>query len=1244
MYLLKQLKEKLAQNNTSWLQRAFKTIRNAVFFTKLLKEKTNFKKSLLFLWCLHKERSLFSPDYYLNNNKDVDPKKVSPLIHFLVLGWKERRNPNINFNIDYYLSTYADIAQQGVNPFLHYIEKGWREGRNPSYSFSTNNYIANHPSCLAENTNPLLHRSRQPVDVTNSPDLREQILFDVEPKKFTKTVTVIIPIYIANLNGVEVLLRLLETIHDAYLRVDRHLSFILIDDGSPLKKSKELIKETGFLERQDTTYIENSTNQGFVKTVNVGLNRVNGDSDVILLNSDTEIHGRVFEILQHACYRSPNIASVTPLSNRATIASLTNWPFGEDVIYDLSAAVVAGVVESAGLIGGQNHTPTGHGFCMYLSRSAINAVGAFDDVTFLHGYGEENDWSMRAVVAGYVHTICTECFVFHHESMSFSSEMKKTLQKENSAKLLAKHPYYNEMVRVHLNTNHLDRYRKILSLLLLEKKKKKHSLKTICFVIHDSFRNHRGGVQQHVRQLVEGLICIENGYEVFIVSPDKLCGTSYEVHFSQRNESIEISGIDKHTTIEVLQRLEERIDILHIHHTFCLETEITDWLKSSNIDKKVLTIHDYDLFCSNPFLLNAHGEFCLAPDKSRYCHDKICEQKGEHLSLLHVMDTICVPSENCKHYVCRLLGNDEIINKINVLPHFLSFGNSVQNSFSHDSQNSQLSTNIVFLGALYQHKGGEIFLRCSDQIAAMGYQPYIWGHIQPALLNTFTNIPPVVHYRNWRELLELYKAYGAYIIVMPASCPETFSYTLYEALFLLRVPVVVGPYGNPAEVVRAYGVGEVMDSLTEKSLLDAVHMISENYDDYMSAITKYKRDAFHSFFKTPYIKKYTKDILGNSQQMPVALEQELPSNIDQLSHSGQKIMNKTFSNPQKSEIRILVVHALSENDPPYFFRVENPAYYMKKMGAGVDIVSLDDVPSSSQQYDLIYLSRTPYTEKLGILIKDAKHRRKTCVLDVDDLVFHSDFIDHFYFLNKKSSSFSVYKDLLANIERTFHLVDILLGSTPAIASIAQKHRKTSLYFRNMLRQSKLQMYNKIYEDRASFKEPIIGYFSGSDTHDKDFEMIQPILEQLFSTHPNVKLLVMGFVQSSSFFEKFSERIILQEFDSYDTYLRSLQRCKVVVIPNAEINEFTQCKSSIKFLEAAAVGTPVISSPIYEMLFSIDHGATSWIAKGKNDWVKYIEIALSGEHAEYIGENARKHVFERFSNKSETFFRLIASLV
>ena len=43
---------------------------------------------------------------------------------------------------------------------------------------------------------------------------------------------------------------------------------------------------------------------------------------------------------------------------------------------------------------------TGVGFCLYIRRQLIESVGAFDPVFGL-GYGEENDFCMRATRAGF---------------------------------------------------------------------------------------------------------------------------------------------------------------------------------------------------------------------------------------------------------------------------------------------------------------------------------------------------------------------------------------------------------------------------------------------------------------------------------------------------------------------------------------------------------------------------------------------------------------------------------------------------------------------------------------------------------------------------------------------------------------------------------------------------------------------------------------------------------------------------
>lgn len=79
----------------------------------------------------------FDTAYYLAHNKDVAASGMSPLLHFLRHGVKERRNPSAHFDISYYLNKYPDVRKSGMNPLYHYIKYGKAEGREPRASVRT---------------------------------------------------------------------------------------------------------------------------------------------------------------------------------------------------------------------------------------------------------------------------------------------------------------------------------------------------------------------------------------------------------------------------------------------------------------------------------------------------------------------------------------------------------------------------------------------------------------------------------------------------------------------------------------------------------------------------------------------------------------------------------------------------------------------------------------------------------------------------------------------------------------------------------------------------------------------------------------------------------------------------------------------------------------------------------------------------------------------------------------------------
>lgn len=72
---------------------------------------------------------LFDHEYYLTVNLDVKISGMDPLLHYLIHGWRENRNPSREFDAFFYLSTYPEIKKANLNPLLDYIQRGRKEGR-----------------------------------------------------------------------------------------------------------------------------------------------------------------------------------------------------------------------------------------------------------------------------------------------------------------------------------------------------------------------------------------------------------------------------------------------------------------------------------------------------------------------------------------------------------------------------------------------------------------------------------------------------------------------------------------------------------------------------------------------------------------------------------------------------------------------------------------------------------------------------------------------------------------------------------------------------------------------------------------------------------------------------------------------------------------------------------------------------------------------------------------------------------
>jgi GT2 family glycosyltransferase len=215
---------------------------------------------------------------------------------------------------------------------------------------------------------------------------------------------------------------------------------LIIDDASTDKRVLPLLRSWVSQSGSHHRLLIHKENRGFVATANHGMQQ--SESDIILLNSDTEVTNGWLEKLALCLDSDKSIATATPWSNNGEIVSIPGFCIDNPV--PENPDIIASVISSCGQPDYPD-MPTAVGFCMAISRRAIRLLGLFDEVAFGRGYGEENDFCQRAEKAGLRNVLCDNAYVVHHGNASFGPLGLKP-DETTMSRLLAKHPDYLRQV------------------------------------------------------------------------------------------------------------------------------------------------------------------------------------------------------------------------------------------------------------------------------------------------------------------------------------------------------------------------------------------------------------------------------------------------------------------------------------------------------------------------------------------------------------------------------------------------------------------------------------------------------------------------------------------------------------------------------------------------------------------------------------------------------------------------------
>ncbi|RAI00523.1 hypothetical protein DLJ53_14750 [Acuticoccus sediminis] len=738
----------------------------------------------------------FDNQFYLDTYPELRNMVFGPARHYILKGWKEGRDPSELFSTRDYLETYGDVAEARINPYRHWLTHGRNEGRTASVSRARRVAL------------------QQPDQALLVPRLKADSDWDDLPARVidpptAHAVNVVIPVY-----------KSLEHVSATIWSVlaaenETPCECLVIDDCSPQPEVSaflRMLEEKGLIR-----LLVNEENLGFVGTVNRGMAH-NEHRDVVLLNADTYVHDGWLDRLMEPLRDDPRIATVTPLSNNATIASYPMSVVDNSYELEVDSATLDRLAREAN---GKTivDVPTGIGFCMAVRRSAIHSLGLFDAETFGLGYGEECDFCMRAIKDGWRNVMATGIYVRHFGSASFGPT--QSTRSEKAQELLAqKHPEYAGRIARHVSADPL-----LPSRILFDIARLREALGPISIVFFTHTRG--GGIETYLRNTYYAMVAAGQKAvaDRAIVVQTQVQGF---VRISAFNEqalpylpNLEELNIERHNAL--LDRIIEVLDpeLIHMNTFAGLSSEaigqlMTTLMRSGKPYWHVW--HDHQPLCPRLTFLDAEDRYCGETDASRcvsclassstaFEWVRIDDWRARFRDYLSHADMVSAPSEAAALRARRLTD----VSKVKIHPHpepDLDEAEPLEKPSRGDGVRR-----IVILGAIGPHKGAYLLHAMIKDIEHRDLPIHIDVVGYTAVKEIKTGRKVTVHgrYAGEAEAIRLIRNIQPDLALFSSIWPETYVFTLSVPM-ALHLPTAALNLGAQGERVKDYPRGTVLDA------------------------------------------------------------------------------------------------------------------------------------------------------------------------------------------------------------------------------------------------------------------------------------------------------------------------------------------------------------------------------------------------------------------------------------------------
>lgn len=262
----------------------------------------------------------------------------------------------------------------------------------------------------------------------------------------------------------------------------------------------------------------------------------------------------------------------------------------------------------------------------------------------------------------------------------------------------------------------------------------------------------------------------------------------------------------------------------------------------------------------------------------------------------------------------------------------------------------------------------------------------------------------------------------------------------------------------------------------------------------------------------------------------------------------------------------------------------------------------------------LVVHRAPYWSPYVEFVAQLRARGTIIIYDIDDLVFDDTVIPHidgYKYLSDESKvgflkGVRAYRDFILQ-------ADMCTTPTHFLTDRIRELGKPVYTVRNAISSENIRFFETVDYRRKGRPEPfVVGYYSGTKTHQADFAIVAPALIRFMREHPDVVFRLVGEFDLGEWPDLADWMHIHRPGDvprvtrvglmPHDTMIRDQFSCDLIIAPLEVGNPFCEAKSELKFFEASLAQVPTIVSATRTFQEATLNGILADLALTTEDWL------------------------------------------